>query len=392
MTAPRASASRPDSHGGFLHRPQPVWARRVLFQVHLWAGLLAGLYIAVVSLTGAALVFRIDIQRWQYPHLFTAGAGTPLDAAAILERVQQAFPGDRVSGVDAPTAARPTYLAYVVTPDRFLTLFVEPVSGTVLGELPQRTVIRTMQDLHFDLLGGRTGRTLNGAGAGVLLVLCATGLVIWWPGMARWRRGFVVDLRRSWKRVIWDIHGAAGICAAAFLAIWAITGIHFAFPARFRAAVNAVAPLTAAATPRSIPSTALKAGTEGSTEPASTWRPLIDTAREQVPDQHVARVVVPSDPRAAFLVMFSPARPTPPGATLTSVYLDQYSGTVVAVRRPAERSLGDAVVDWLTPLHIGSFGGRLVQAVWVLFALAPPILFATGFTMWWTRTVRQPWF
>lgn len=36
--------------------------RRVV-QVHLWVAVISGLYIVVVCLTGAALVFRVDMQR-----------------------------------------------------------------------------------------------------------------------------------------------------------------------------------------------------------------------------------------------------------------------------------------------------------------------------------------
>src|SRR5687768_4721943 len=265
----------------FLYRPQNVFLRKVIFQVHLWTGLLVGLYVFVVCVTGAALVFRIDIQRATFPHLFTPSPGAPADAATILESVRNAFPNDRVSGIDAPTTVRPTYLAYVVRGATFLTLLVDPVSGHVLGELPEKSIVRTVQDLHFDLFAGRTGRMVNGGGAVLLLGLCLSGLVIWWPGLPNWRRGFTIDLRRSWKRITWDLHSATGIWTVAMIAMWAITGIYFAFPSQFRNAVNAVSPLTVASTPRSD-------AAAPRSSPPPTWRALIASAEERVPDQHVA--------------------------------------------------------------------------------------------------------
>ena len=166
--------------------------RRALFQVHLWVGVLVGLYVFLVCLTGAALVFRLDMQRIVHPQLFTPSAGEPAEAIAILDSLKAHYPRYRISGIDAPTTGRPTYLAYVMDGERFLTVLVDPVTATVLGELPERSIVRTLQDLHFDLLAGRTGRVVNGAGALLLLVLCVTGVVIWWPGIANWRRGFVV--------------------------------------------------------------------------------------------------------------------------------------------------------------------------------------------------------
>jgi uncharacterized iron-regulated membrane protein len=357
--------------------------RKALFQIHLWTGVAIGLYVIAVCVSGSALVFRIDLQRTTFPHLFTATRGDPLDAATILERVQQAFPDDRVSGIDAATSRRPTTLAYVIRGHDFLTVLVDPTTGTILGELPDTSVIRVLQDLHFDLLAGRTGRIVNGAGAALLLVMCATGVVIWWPGIATWRRGFTVNLRRSWRRVNWELHSAAGIWTVVFIAMWAVTGIYFAFPSHFRAVINTVSPLTVAVTPTSNP-----AGAGNRVRP--TARELIARAEREVPGQYVQRVVTPSQATAAFLVMFSPVRPAPAGReTLTSVYLDQYTGGLLQGPLHARETAGDIVIEWVTPLHIGGFGGAGVRAIWLILGLVPPLLFITGFIMWWSRVMRR---
>ena len=205
-----------------------------------------------VSITGAALVFRIDLQRVVHPHLFTpSAADPPARPLTVLEAVAAAYPDGGVSGVDAPTTARPTYLAYVTTGERFHTVLIDPVSADILGELPEHSVVTTLQDLHFDLLAGPTGRVVNGIGGFCLLVLCVTGMVVWWPGRAGWRRGFTIDWSRPWKRVTWELHGAIGIWAVVLVEMWAVTGIYFAFPTRFRAAVSQISPLTVGVTPTS---------------------------------------------------------------------------------------------------------------------------------------------
>jgi uncharacterized iron-regulated membrane protein len=362
----------------------PVFARRAIFQLHLWIGVLTGLYIVVVCTTGAALVFRIDMQRALRPDLFTPKAsGPPAHPADIMDSVQRAFPADRVSGVDAPTTGRPTYLAYSSQGARFRTLLLDPVSGELLGELNETSLVRTLQDLHFDLLAGRRGRILNGIGAMLLLTMCLTGIVIWWPGRSAWRRSVRVDFSRSWRRVTWELHNAIGFWTAIVIAIWAVTGLYFAFPSSFRAAVNRVSPITVARTPQSRQS-------GYATAPA--WRTLVDAARTYAPPgHHVARVVLPATDTAPFLVMFSDVRPTPLGATLTSVYLDRYTGALLTSPSPDAASAGDTIMAWVAPLHVGNFAGNGVRLLWMLLGLAPPLLFVTGFTMWWTRVVRPRW-
>ena len=165
--------------------------------------------------------------------------------------------------------------------------------------------------------------------------------------------------------------------------MWAVTGVYFAFPVTFRALVNELSPITVARTPQSGPDTHA---------PAPAWRALVDDARRRAPDgYHVARVVLPSTPTAPFLVMFSDVSPTPLGAALTSVYLDQYTGALLTSPSPAAASLGDSIMAWVAPLHVGNFAGNGVRGLWMLLGLAPPLLFVTGFTMWWTRVVRPRW-
>jgi uncharacterized iron-regulated membrane protein len=343
--------------------------RRLLFQLHLWLGVIIGLYVLVICVTGAALVFRIDMQRALNPELFTASAGPLADPVAILESVARAYPRHQLSGVDAPTTLRPTYLAYVTSGRDFLTVLVDPVSTKVLGVLPEQPLVRTVQRLHFDLLGGRSGRLANGAGAFGILLLGTTGLAIWWTS------------RANWRRLTWQLHRTIGIWALAAITMWAITGLYFVFPSEFRATVNRLSPITVSRAPAS------GAAEAAAGHPRPTWRELIARASEGRSDRFVARVVLPSSDRSAVLVMFAGRRPTPAGSDLEAVYLDQFTGALIA-EAPQARTMGDVVMSWVIPLHVGGFGSEALRWVWFVLALAPAMLVVTGLMMWWSRVIR----
>jgi uncharacterized iron-regulated membrane protein len=360
--------------------------RRVLFHIHVWAGVLAGLYVFVVFVTGAALVYRIDLQRMLDPHLFTVRVAAPqADAATIMERVSAAYPDHTLAGVDAPTTDRPTYLAYVTRGAAFVTVLIDPVRGEILGELPERSVVRILQALHYDLMAGRTGRTINGIGAICVLVLCITGVAIWWPGTGHWRRGLSIDFGRSWTRTNRDLHRTVGIWTVTLIAAWALTGISFVFRSQVRAAVHAISPVTSRRppVPRSI-------GPAPAARPS--WREAVAAAATHAPHLHAARIVVPSSDRAPLLVLFAERQPTPAGrGHLTPIYLDQFTLERLPEPPAAPRTAGDIVMAWLTPLHVGDFGGEPIKAAWFVLGFAPPLLFVTGLVMWWTRVVRQRW-
>ncbi len=93
--------------------------------------------------------------------------------------------------------------------------------------------IEWLVDLHDNLLGGRTGRAVNGVGGGLLLVLAITGLVVWWPGKSRWTRALVCGAPAANRRFARRLHVSLGFWISGLLLVWATTAIYFGFPDPF---------------------------------------------------------------------------------------------------------------------------------------------------------------
>ena len=82
---------------GFWDRPRDVWFRRVLFQVHLWCGLILGLYFVVVCLTGTIVVYKKELERLAIPELVHVQATGPRGSFAEMVRlVKERYPDQRL--------------------------------------------------------------------------------------------------------------------------------------------------------------------------------------------------------------------------------------------------------------------------------------------------------
>ena len=333
--------------------------RPILFRLHRWVGLVLGAYFLFIGATGAALVFRQELQRAAYPefHRLERG-GAPLAAPdTVVRALADAYPGARVSGIDWPTYRRDSFLAYVTDAGRFRTVFAHPVSGRVIGELPYDW-IRRLQDLHFDLVGGRTGRVLNGVGALCLLVAGISGLHLWS------------------RRRLRDVHRTIGILIVPLLIAWAVTGAYYAFPQPLRSVVNALMPLTAVQPPRSL-------GRASGTAAVVTPEALIARARAAVPGAQMARLVWPFGERGTYQIVLARAvHGDADTSDEVTLYFDAYSGALLLTRDHRARTTGDVVTAWIGPLHFGSFGGLPVKMLWAAAGLGLPLLFVTGVRMW----------
>ncbi len=168
----------------WVDNPQGLAWRRALLKVHLWVALATGLYIILISVTGAVAVFRRDLATWLIP------------------------PGKPFSG-SAPLAI---------------------------------TLMEWTTDLHDNLLKGETGRLINGCGAISFTLLVVTGLILWWPGRTRWWRSLIVPRPSRTRRFTWHLHTALAFWGFVLLLGWGVTGIYFAFPEPFNQLFDTLSP------------------------------------------------------------------------------------------------------------------------------------------------------
>jgi uncharacterized iron-regulated membrane protein len=213
----------------WVQRPQSLGVRKIFFQIHLWVGIGIGLYVAAISISGSAIVYSRGFHRT----VVVAAAGRPrMPVEEVEEWARRAYPTYEVlSAVDPQGPGRPDIVVLQARKERIERLF-DPYSGADLGD-PRSGLDRVfgwLADLHDNLLSGLTGRTLNGIGAFLLVLLACTGTIIWWPGIKNWRRSITIDGRARFARFNWDLHSAIGFWCSLLGLIWGISGFCLCFP------------------------------------------------------------------------------------------------------------------------------------------------------------------
>src|SRR5437762_12801387 len=87
---------------GFWKQPKPTFLRRALFQIHLWTGVGVGLYMVFISLTGAAVVFRRDLNQTllgNIPAKEVAADAPRLPEADFRAAILKQYPGYTITRV-----------------------------------------------------------------------------------------------------------------------------------------------------------------------------------------------------------------------------------------------------------------------------------------------------
>jgi uncharacterized iron-regulated membrane protein len=233
----------------WVRQPQKIWLRRALFQVHLWSGIAIGLYIFMVSATGGVLVYANELYRAATPPpIVSKGSGPRLADDELKQAATRLYSGYRVERLlraRNPDQAVDVWLRRDAAIKKRL---FDPRTGSDLGDsVPTGIrIVSKMIDLHDNLLAGETGRRVNGMGALALLLLAATGMVIWWPGRKTWRRSLTLHRGVGWKRWTWHLHSMIGFWSLGFMLVFGVSGAYLGMPQPFQDLADRLEPLTAA--------------------------------------------------------------------------------------------------------------------------------------------------
>jgi len=242
---PNTGSPRP-ARASWLRRPQDVWLRRALFQIHLWTGIGFGLYVMAISISGSAIVFRNPLYKsLSHGPTMVPVSGTRLNHQQLKQAAERAYPRYSVSYVWEGKQANQAVEIWMRHGERQKQRLFDPYTGKDIGpSVPTGIkILAWLGDLHINLLAGKPGRAINGIGAGILTIMCLTGLIVWWPGISNWRRNLTINWRANWKRLNWDLHSAMGIWMFLFVFMWGITGVVLVFPQPYQSFVGRFTPI-----------------------------------------------------------------------------------------------------------------------------------------------------
>lgn len=206
--------------------------KKILWKIHHWAGLYAGILIGVVCLTGAFALFipEVDtlILRHRYRAVSTPYTGDP-QFSKSLDSITTRFPGYNSLSISLPEKPGDAALVdLIIRPEKAplqrYSIFVDAGKDKIIGERNQQNSFANyMRQIHVRLYEGNWGRQLVGLGGIALVVLAVTGLLIYGNFMKKksWPH---VRKNVAMRIVMADWHKLLGISALAFNLVIAITG------------------------------------------------------------------------------------------------------------------------------------------------------------------------
>ena len=373
--------------------------RSVVFWMHLVCGVVAGVVVLIMSITGVALTYEKQMLEWADRGAWTAPSlvgARHLPPETLLAKAAAAQPGLAPTGftLRAPAAAPAT-----VTFQGNKSLLIDPYTGTIVGEPPAglRNFFRTMTVWHrylaLDGTSRATGRAITGAANLGFLFIVLSGIYLWFPRVWTWLQ---------FKNVLWfrgglpgkardfNWHNVIGFWSAVPLAVVVAGAVPISYPW----ASNLVYRLVGEAPPAPAQGARPAVPPRAESVPVDGLDAAYARAQERVPAWRTITVRLTGGPRAPFVFTVDEGYSGQPQKRDTLAV--SRTGEIEKSEKFSDLSAGRRLRSWLRFAHTGEIYGLTGQTIAGIVSAGGVVLVYTGialafrrFTAW-LRRRRSP--
>jgi uncharacterized iron-regulated membrane protein len=372
--------------------------KKKLLWLHKWLGLISGLVVLIVSLTGCLNVFLDELQLMFHPEKFFIEKPNlqPSKTVALSQLVSIAEkklnPGEKISRVDIFPQENRTWVFRAIKTNKeaffysdyftyYKRVFVNPYTGNVqVVENTKTNFFQIVLQLHMNLLlGKKYGHILVGFSTIFFAVLCLTGIVLWWP--KKWKpktikNSLSINFKANRKRLNYDLHNVLGFYSLLVALLFAFTGLVFAFPAFKKMVSNQLNSLDSKEKQKlSLPfipqtaATVLDNGLNYVLAQHSNADQLSIRIQKDISEPQDIQVRIKKNRTGVFYWY----------------YFNQKNGQIEELKTSDNLQLGNRVTSLNYDLHIGSIGGIYTKILAFFAALVCASLPVTGFIIWFNK-------
>lgn len=216
--------------------------RRINDWLHLWLGLISGIVVVIISLTGCIYAFQREFSDLTQPYQHVKAEAKPYMLPSELKAIatEAAFgpKGDtganRITGISYRKADRSAIASFMDKENGYTSIYLNPYTGEVLKiKALKHDFFRFILEGHFNLwLPRPIGQPIVAISTLIFVILLITGLVMWWP--KKWnktnrQKSFAIKWGAGKKRINYDLHNVLGFYSMVFALVLGLTGLVWGF-------------------------------------------------------------------------------------------------------------------------------------------------------------------
>jgi len=362
--------------------------KKTLFQLHWFFGITAGLVLALMGITGAAVSFQDEILRALNPSVLTvekreAGVLPPAELVRKLEATE----GQTVAMLFVESESGNAARVFFTPPPgerRGQLRYFDPYTGDYMGDVVGQEVFGFLLQFHRFLVMGDTGRNITGACTLILVFFCLSGLYLRWPRqVTSWRAWLTLDWRKKGRAFNWDLHSVFGTwCLLAYL-LSALTGLYWSYDWYSQGLTQLLS--DAPQNERVRKRGPAPAGPAPVANYDAIWSSIYSNAGPGLSAYNIRMPAIAGQPATVYYLLNN----SPHDRALNQINLDPATGEVKSHDRYASKTLGSQLLTSVYALHTGSYFGLAGRIILTLSSVLMPLFFITGWLLYLDRRRKK---
>lgn len=337
--------------------------KSTLLKYHSWFGLISGIFIVLLGISGSILVFQHDIEDALWEEYIKVEATGERSIDKGLQTIQENYDNWNLRLINFEEGEALVF--NLRRPTERLFVFVHPTSGEIIKVLNELTTIsRWLLKFHYSFQAGIFGRVLVFVIGVLFLLSLLTGIYL--------HRRSIIDVLLLREKIIFSnkralhssLHRVVGVWSLLLNLLLVVTGTFLAY-----------AVMMAAFAGQKIP------------QPPVVDAPMEKILSEIESDYTDFTPTYMSFPRsdAGTVSIYGKFDDDPfyYSEYYNSISANYSTGEITGVTRIQEADFATKFSSTLLPLHFGNFGGIWTKLLYCIVGLSGPLLSITGFYIWW---------
>lgn len=343
-------------------------------KLHFWLSLPSGLFITLICLTGAIMVFQQELLEIFNKERYFTGERieNPLPLDSLVASTNKQLLNDTITTVKIYAQPDRTLEASLQSGARNY-VYINPYTAEITGYYNARSgFFHKVMALHRWLMlpGRETGRLIVGISTLSLIVILITGIARWWVN-----RSFQIKWKASATRKIYDLHRILGIYTAILLLVCSLSGLMWSF-GWYRQGVAKLFRIETRQSPRETKKE------KQSPESNFSWQKACNAALAGIPDFNYMTLY----PNGTVTVLRKGA--IHPRATESYRYSPEKNSITLVSGYGANKNQS-YMMGWAYVIHVGSWGGAVTRWLTFFAALIGASLPVTGYILYFRRKLRR---
>lgn len=201
-----------------------------VYQFHKWSGLVAGLFILLMGLTGSILVFHEELEALEFRKEWTVPNNQAVRIDRALKTVIDKFPGWDIRLQRFSASPTNTLIFQLRRPDARLIIFVHPSQGNIIKVMDQTdSTVYWILKLHYSLHSGIIGESLILLVGLTFILSLATGLIVYRKALLDILTFKTRFLKKRKRSLVSSLHRYVGVWSLVFNLLIVLTGTVISF-------------------------------------------------------------------------------------------------------------------------------------------------------------------